>query len=90
MQSYMLDVAIPLVNIMESARMGTLTPKDAAKSAQQALKFIGNASAHLSAERRRKASICLKKELSILLDEKSTFTDAVPSLLLVKNEKARH
>ena len=47
MQNYVLDVAIPMVNVLESARMGTLTPKDAAESAQQALKFLGNASVHL-------------------------------------------
>ena len=50
MQGYVLDAAVPLVNILESARNRTLTAKDAAESAQQALKLIGNASAHLSAE----------------------------------------
>ena len=43
MQGYVLDAAVPLVNILESAINGTLTPKDAAESAQQALKLIGNA-----------------------------------------------
>ena len=42
MQNYVLDVAIPMANMLESARMGNLTPKDAAESAQQALKFLGN------------------------------------------------
>jgi len=47
---YVLDTAVPLVNVLESAWAGTLNPKDAAESAQQALKLIGSASAHLSLE----------------------------------------
>ena len=81
MQSYVLDAAVPLVNMLESARAGTLNPKDAAESAQQALKLIGNASAHLSSERRRRrASTCLNKELSTLVEDEDTFKDAVPFL----------
>ena len=80
MQGYVLDAAVPLVNILESARNGTLTPKDAAESAQQALKLIGNTSAHLSAERRRKAATCLNKELSTLVDQEDTFVEAAPFL----------
>ena len=80
MQGYVLDAAVPLVNILESAINGTLTPKDAAESAQQALKLIGNASAHLSAERRRKAASCLNKELSTLVDQEDTFMEAAPFL----------
>jgi len=57
-----------------------LIPNDAAESAQQALKFIGNASAHLSAERRRKAATCLNNELSTLVDQEDTFLDASPFL----------
>jgi len=78
-QGYVLDVAVPLVNILESARLGTLTPKDAAESAQQALKLIGNASAHLSAEHKWKVCTCLNKELSTLVEE-DTFKDAAPFL----------
>ena len=80
MQGYVLDAAVPLVNMLESARAGTLNPKDAAESAQQALKLIGNASAHLSSERRRRASTCLNKELSTLVEDEDTFKDAVPLL----------
>ena len=53
LQGFVLDVAIPLVNMMESARSGS---RDAAESAQKALKLLGNASAHISVERRLKAS----------------------------------
>ena len=37
LQGCVLDVAIPLVNMPESARTGTLNPKEAEESAQQAL-----------------------------------------------------
>ena len=80
MQGYVLDAAVPLVSILESARNGTLTTKDTAESAQQALKLISNALAHLSAERRRKAATCLNKELSTLVDQEDTFVDAAPFL----------
>ena len=79
-QGYVLDAAVPLVNMLESARAGTLTPKDAAESAQQALKLIGNVSAHLSSQRRQKASVCLNKELSTLVEDEDTFKDAAPFL----------
>ena len=80
LQGYVLDAAIPLVNMLESARAGTLNPKEAAESAQQALKLVSNASAHLSSERRRRASQCLNKELSTLVQDESTFNDAAPFL----------
>jgi len=76
MQGYVLDAAVPLVNLLESARNSTLTPNDAAESAQQALKLIGNASAHLSAERHRKVATCLNKELLTLVDQEDTSVDA--------------
>ena len=80
LQGCVLDAAVPLVNMLESARSGTLNPKEAAESAQQALKLVGNASAHLSAERRRRAFQYLNKELSTLVEDESTFNDAVPFL----------
>ena len=80
LQGLVLDAAVPLVNMLESARAGTLNTKDAAESAQQALKLIGNASAHISTERRQRASQCLNRELSTLVQDESTFDDAAPFL----------
>jgi len=80
LQGLVLDAAVPLVNMLESARAGTLNPKDAAESAQQALKLVGNASAHISTERRQRASQCLNKELLTLVEDESTFDDAAPFL----------
>ena len=80
LQGLVLDAAVPLVNMLESARAGTLNPRDAAESAQQALKLVGNASAHISTERHQRASQCLNKELSTLVEDESTFDDAAPFL----------
>ena len=80
LQGFVLDAAIPLVNILESARSGSLNTRDAAEAAQQALKLLGNASAHISVERRRKASSCLNKELAPLVADEGTFKDAAPYL----------
>ena len=43
-QTVVLDAACPLINMLESARKGTLNTKEAAESAQQALKLLGNVS----------------------------------------------
>jgi len=80
LQSKVLDVASPLVSLLESARRGTLTPKDAAETAQQALKLLGNASATISADRRQKATRYLNRELATLVKEPDTFSDAAPLL----------
>ena len=79
-QARVLDAVNPLVNLLESARKGTLTPRDAAESAQQALRLLGNASATISMDRRQKATRFLNKELSTLVQEEDTFRDAAPLL----------
>ena len=45
-----LDAATPLVNVLESARTGTLNLKEAAEFAQQGWKIVGNASTNISTE----------------------------------------
>ena len=49
-QTMVLDAACSLINMLESARKGTLNTKETAESAQQALKLLGNASANISRE----------------------------------------
>ena len=63
------------------------TPKDPAESALQALKLIGNASAPLSAERHKKATTCLNKELSTLVDQEHTFVEATTFLFAPSFQK---
>ena len=80
LQGFVLGAAIPLVNTMESARSGSLNSRDAAESAQQALKLLRNASVYISVERPLKASSCLNKELAPLIADETTFKDATPLL----------
>ena len=80
LQTLVLDAANPLVSVLESARKGLLTPKDAAEAAQQALQLLGNASANISVERRKKATRHLNQELLTIAEEEATFTDAAPML----------
>jgi len=75
MQVYVLDTAVPLVNIPESAWSGTL---GCSRVCTKALKLIGNAL--IGSPLRRKASTCLNKELSTLVEEEDTFKDAAPFL----------
>ena len=79
-QTLVLDAAPPLINILESARKGTLNTKEAAESAQQALKLLGNASTNISMERRRKATQHLNAELVTLINDEESFKDAAPLL----------
>ena len=79
-QTLVLDVACSLINMLESARKGTLNTKETAESAQQALKLLGNASANISRERRQKATQHLNLELATLVDNEESFKDTAAML----------
>ena len=79
-QTLVLDAAAPLLSTLETARSGSLTPKGAAESAQLALKLLGNASANISTERRRKAITHLNPELGTLIEDEDNFREAAPFL----------
>ena len=80
LQTLVLDSAAPLISTLEAARKGSLTTRDATESAQLALKLLGNASANISMERRRKATTHLNPELSTLVEDEESFIDAAPLL----------
>lgn len=69
-----------LILILESARKGTLNTKEAAESAQQALRLLGNALANISMDCIRKATQHLNTELTTLIDDEESFRDAAPIL----------
>lgn len=81
LRSLMLDTVALLVRIVEEAQRNTLTPEQAAEVAKAALSLLGNASAHISKERRRKVIKCLNKKVHPLADEKEVFAEAAPLLL---------
>ena len=62
------------------ARNGSLTPKEAAESAQLVLKLLGNGSANISMEHYCKATSHLNAKLATLIDDEDTFKDAGPLL----------
>ena len=66
--------------MLESARKGTLNSKEAADSAQQALRLLGNASANISMDRMCKATQHLNVELATPVDDEESFKDAAPIL----------
>ena len=80
MQTLQLDMAALLITTLKAARKGSLTPRDAAKTAQLALKLLGNASMNISMEKCHKASTHLNAELSTLVEDEDSFKDVAPLL----------
>ena len=80
MQTLLLDAAALLITTLEPARKSSLMPRDVAKTAQIALKLLGNASANISMERRCKASTHLNAQLSMLVEGKDSFKGSAPLL----------
>jgi len=56
------DVVAPLVYTLEKAQKGTPTVQSAAKAAKSALVLLGNASAHMTKEMRKKVVKDLNKD----------------------------
>ena len=80
LQTLLLDAVGPLTSLVEQWQKGHLTPKAAAEAVTQALRFLGNASAAISQERRRHVADCLNKDLRPLLEEDDRFKEAPPFL----------
>ena len=65
LQTLMLDAVAPLVHILEEAQRGTLTLKTATEAAGTAFALLGNASAHVTCDRRKRVlrDVALNKDL---------------------------
>lgn len=61
LQALMLDAVGPLNTLLELHQGGQLTPEKAVEATSQALRFLGNASANVSTERRKKVANYLTK-----------------------------
>ena len=81
LQGLFLDGVAPLVHIVEGSQQGTLTTDQAAEAAKAPLTLLGNASAQLSRERRKKVISCLNKKVHPLAEEEDIFEEAAPLLL---------
>ena len=76
-----MDAVAPLVHVVEEANKVTLSTEQAAEAAKAAIALLGNASAHMSRERRRKVIMGLNKRVHPLADEEDIFEEAAPLLL---------
>ena len=70
LQTFNMDAVAPLVFILEEAQKGTLTSQSAAKAA---LLHLGNASAQMAKERRKKVTKDLNKDLMSLAEDPEMF-----------------
>ena len=80
LQTLLLDAVGPLTSLLEQGQKGRLTPKAAADAATQALRFLENASAAISHERRKRVADCLNRDLRPPLEEEERFREAAPYL----------
>ena len=75
----------PLTYALEQHQAGKLGAESAAET--QALKFLGNASANISVERRKQVASFLNEDLRSLVEEEDQFTSAAPFLFGKEFEK---
>ena len=80
LQTLSFDAVAPLVFILEEAQKGTLTSQSAAGAAKAALLLLGNASAQVAKERRKKVTKNLNKNLMSLAKD-SEMCDVLRRLL---------
>ncbi len=80
LQALVLDAVGPLAHIVEQAQQGSLTAESATEAATRALRFLGNASATISADRRRQVAEHINKDLKPLLEDEEQFKEAPPHL----------
>ena len=79
-QALLLDAVGPITHILEGAAKGELTQKTALDAAQTALKLLGNASAHMSRERRKNAIQSMNSRLVDMAEDDSLYKEAAPCL----------
>ena len=79
-QALLLDAVGPLTFLLEELDKGTLTPQTTREAAQTALKLLGNASCHISADRRKNVLGDLNPRLTDVADEDEQYREAPPNL----------
>ena len=79
-QALLLDAVGPLTFLLEELDKGTLTPQTTREAAQTALRLLGNASCHISADRRKNVLGDLNPRLTDMADEDEQYREAPPNL----------
>ena len=80
LQTFVTDGIGPLVHILEEAQKGPLDHKAVVEATTQALRCVGNASAQISQERRKKISTHLNSDVQDLISDEDQFRTAAPML----------
>ena len=88
LQTFSLDTIGPLASLLEQKQAGRLTAESAADAATQALRFLGNAHAHISAERRKRIVSYFNADLRPLIEDADRFQSATPLLFGKDFEKS--
>ena len=81
------DADAPLVFILEEAQKGTLTSHLAAEVTKAAMMLLGNASAQMAKERRKKITKDLDKDLMSQAEDPEMFEEDAPLLFGASFEK---
>ena len=79
-QALFLDAVGPLTFLQEELEKGTLTPQTTREAAQMALRLLGNASCHISADWRKNVLGDLNPRLTDMADEDKQYREAPPNL----------
>ena len=75
-----LDVARPLMTLIEGVKTGDLTPEDVEGHAIDALRLLGNSISHTSKIRRKRVLKVCNPDISSLADDQNLFEKAPPML----------
>ena len=87
LQTLNVDAVAPLVLILEEAQKGTLTSHLAAEVTKAAMMLLGNASAQMAKERRKKITKDLDKDLMSPAEDPEMFEEDAPLLFGALFEK---
>ena len=88
LQTFVLDAIGPLASLLEQKQAGRLTAESAADAATQALRFLDNAHAHISTERRKRIITHFNADLRPLVEDADRFQSAAPLLFGKDFEKS--
>lgn len=73
LHTLILDAIAPIVHILEEANRGTLSTEQAAEAAKSTVVLLGNASVHMSKERRCKVIDSLNKKVPTLWQKRKIY-----------------
>lgn len=88
LQTFVTDSIGPMVHLLEEAQQGTLKQKDVIDAIKQAVRSVGNATAQISQERRKRIASHLNSDVQDLVTDEEQFKSAPPLLFGKDFDKA--